>query len=421
MRKVFFWLHLAVGCLAGIVILVLSLTGVLLGFERQINSWSDSRTRIALPAPGAAMQPLEQLQQTAQAAMTKGSGQSDRLPPPTIAVHARPLSPLEFSFGRDHTLLVNPYTSEVLGEQPRGTREFFSSVEKIHRALGGALRNSWGRSVVDASNFVFLFLVVSGIYLWIPKRWAYKYVRPALLYRGGLAGRARDWNWHNVTGIWSAIPLFFIVLTGVIMSYAWANNLLYQATGTQPPPPGRPPEAREQGRAGERRGGGRADADSAMPSGRTIAELLGTVERQTPDWRTISFQLPRRGNTVTFTVDTGTGGQPQRRWTKTLDRATAATLHQEGFENLNAGRKLRTIARFLHTGEILGLPGQIVATAASLGGMLLVWTGLSLAVRRWTRWRTRRTSGVTEAEALSNLQTALGGSGGRRSRSSRES
>ena len=46
-------------------------------------------------------------------------------------------------------------------------------------------------------------------------------------FRGGLAGRARDWNWHNVIGFWCATPLFLIVLTGVVMSYPWANDLLW--------------------------------------------------------------------------------------------------------------------------------------------------------------------------------------------------
>ena len=35
----------------------------------------------------------------------------------------------------------------------------------------------------------------------------------------------------------ASLPLFLIVITGVIMSYAWANNLLYRMTGNPPPPP----------------------------------------------------------------------------------------------------------------------------------------------------------------------------------------
>ena len=57
-------------------------------------------------------------------------------------------------------------------------------------------------------------------------------------------------------------------------------------------------------------------------------------------------------------------------------------MRTEGFATYNTGKKLRTIARFLHTGEVLGLTGQAVAGLASLGGAILVWTGGSLAIRR---------------------------------------
>lgn len=387
LRKTFFWAHLIAGSVAGVVIFILSLTGVLLAFERQINSWSDAR--VSVPDPGAGKQwlPLEDLATRLQAAAPPSRGSAREGAGPggglTLAVHPSPRSPLEVAYSREKTVLVNPYTGQVLGEQARGTREFFGSVEKVHRALGGALRNSFGRSVVGACNFVFLLLVLSGLYLWLPKRWDYKYLRPALWFRGGLSGRARDWNWHNTIGFWCFVPLFFIVLSGVIMSYQWANDLLYKMTGTQPPVVSRPGAPADSGR--------RRAPSASTESPRPMLELLGTVERQSPDWRSISFQMPREGSpTVTFTVDHGTGGQPQKRWTKILNRATGATVHQDGFEDLNAGRKLRTIARFLHTGEILGLPGQLVAALASLGGTLLVWTGLSLALRRFTRWRDRR-------------------------------
>jgi len=38
--------------------------------------------------------------------------------------------------------------------------------------------------------------------------------------------------------------------------------------------------------------------------------------------------------------------------------------------------------RFGHTGEVFGLAGQTVAGLASLGALVLGYTGLSLAIRR---------------------------------------
>ena len=72
-------------------------------------------------------------------------------------------------------------------------------------------------------------------------------------------------------------------------------------------------------------------------------------------------ESPRRP--VVFTIDTGDGGQPQKRATLTLDRATAAVVQWETLR-VNAGRRLRSWTRFVHTGEAFGVVGQTVAGLA---------------------------------------------------------
>ena len=41
-RRVLFWLHLFAGCVAGVVILIMSITGAILAFERQIKAHMDA-------------------------------------------------------------------------------------------------------------------------------------------------------------------------------------------------------------------------------------------------------------------------------------------------------------------------------------------------------------------------------------------
>jgi uncharacterized iron-regulated membrane protein len=90
--------------------------------------------------------------------------------------------------------------------------------------------------------------------------------------------------------------------------------------------------------------------------------------------------------TVAVTIDSGTGGQPQRRGQLTLDRATGAVVKWEPFSSSSPGRRLRAYLRFPHTGEAFGLAGQTIAALASLGAVVLGYTGLSLAVRRLRAW-----------------------------------
>ena len=93
---------------------------------------------------------------------------------------------------------------------------------------------------------------------------------------------------------------------------------------------------------------------------------------------------------VTFTIDRGAVGQPQLRSTLTIDRSTGGVSRSETFETQTLGRRLRTFARFAHTGEFFGVAGQTIAGLASAGAVVLTWTGLSLALRRLSSWRKRR-------------------------------
>ena len=42
-RTVLFWAHLAAGTVAGVVILIMSVTGVALTYEKQMLEWADRR------------------------------------------------------------------------------------------------------------------------------------------------------------------------------------------------------------------------------------------------------------------------------------------------------------------------------------------------------------------------------------------
>src|SRR6185312_12849638 len=101
---------------------------------------------------------------------------------------------------------------------------------------------------------------------WLPRKWSWRNVKATLLFRGGLSGRARDFNWPNVIGIWCAVQLFLIVLSGVVMSYPWANNLSYRLTGSESPAPG-------DGSRGEGNGGGRGGERSGRRGAASVVGL----------------------------------------------------------------------------------------------------------------------------------------------------
>ena len=125
--------------------------------------------------------------------------------------------------------------------------------------------------------------------------------------------------------------------------------------------------------------------------------LVARAERQVEGWRTINMRMPANPQApVVFAIDRGDGGQPHLRSTLTLDRRSGDVVSYESFSDLTLGRRIRNVMRFAHTGEVLGIPGQTVAGLVTFAGVMLVWTGIALALRRFAAWLKRRSRAATE-------------------------
>jgi uncharacterized iron-regulated membrane protein len=379
-RKVIFWAHLATGVAAGLVVFVMSVTGVLLTYEKQVLAWANARAyQVSAPAPGA--------ERLGPEALLASALRTEEGKPTAVTWRAGADRPVEVAFGRERTVFVDPYTGAVLGQGAAGVRSFFRSVTDWHRWLAarGESRDT-GKAVTGAANLGFLFLVLSGFYLWWPRNWTRRVLRGITRFQGGLSPRARDFNWHNVIGFWSSVPLAVIVASAVVISYPWASALVYRVAGEEPPAAQGPGGGGAARPAGEGPGG----AEAAPPLD-GMDPLWATASRRVEGWRSISMQIPGEPDKpVAFHIDRGSGGQPQKRATLTLDRATGEVVKWEPFSAATPGRKLRSVLRFAHTGEVLGLPGQTLAGLVSLGAAVLVWTGISLSLRRLWAWRGRR-------------------------------
>lgn len=363
-RKIIFWLHLLSGVLAGLVILIMSVTGALLMYERQILEWADRGYRAGPPAAGAEHLPVESLAAQALAARPDAK-------PSSITLQADPEAPATVGLGRGRNLYLNPYTGEVLGEGAPRARAFFRAVTDWHRWLGAGEENrDAGKAVTGACNLAFLFLVVSGPYLWLPKVWNRRQLRNVSWFRGGLSGKARDFNWHNVIGLWTAVPLFLVVFTAATISYPWMADLLYRIAGEEPP-------ARSERPVG---GGGGGKGEVSLDG---LNGLWAAAEQQVPGWKTLTARIPEGADApVAFTILAGHRGRPDLRSQLTLERSGEVETW-EPFASQTPGRRLRSWARWVHTGEAGGLLGQTLAGIASGGAAVLVWTGMALSWRRF--------------------------------------
>lgn len=371
-RTFLFWAHLASGIVAGLVIGLMCLTGTALAFEKDLIAWAERDARqVPAPAPGALRLSLDQMLARVREARPDAS-------PASFVVAQDPLAAVAITLGRAEVLYVDPYTGEVRTPRSRSMANFMRTMLVWHRYLGfsGEESRPRGKLVTGVCTISFCFLAVSGLYLWLPRSWSWRAVRPSIWFRQNLSGRARDFSWHNVIGFWSAPILIVLTLTALPISFRWAGQFLYTLTETPMPASGPqgsgapPPTAQVP----------------APPAGTKPVSpdvLLATVVRELPAWKTITHRFPAAGQPATFAVREHGSWPRTAVTTLQFDPFSGSLLRQDGHADLSPARKLRAWSRFLHTGEALGRPGQLVAGMASLGGFLLVCTGFALAFRRF--------------------------------------
>lgn len=276
-RSIFFWMHLVAGLIAGLSIFIMCFTGTVVAFEDEIVEWSERDARQVAVPEGAAPQSLADLQRQLREAKPDFRATA-------VTLQNDPAAAINFSAGREGGYYVNPYTGEA--RQPASTKvhDFMHTMIDWHRFLGReGQQRPIGKAINGACNLAFAFLALSGLYLWIPRTWSWRGVKAIALFNWSYAGKARDFNWHNVIGLWSAPVLIVLTLTAVPISYRWGSNLVYKIVGEEPPVqqgPGAPAAAPafEITRP----------SPDARPLGYDV--LVAQVQKDFPKWETISLR-----------------------------------------------------------------------------------------------------------------------------------
>ena len=116
------------------------------------------------------------------------------------------------------TVVIDPANTEARGAIAEGTR-LTTVAKQLH---GNLYTGTTGRIILELGASWGLLLVISGIYLWWPRggRGLGSALRPKL---ANAAGRWREL--HAVIGVWLALPLIMLILTGLPWTRVWGGLL----------------------------------------------------------------------------------------------------------------------------------------------------------------------------------------------------
>jgi len=233
MKKLVRQIHLWLSVPFGLIIAIVCFSGAMLVFETEITEWNH-------PARYFVEEVKEEPIPVGRLVRSVAAQLPDTLIISGVQIPNNPKRTYRMSFtgqNRMAGLYVDPYTGEIRDLQLGAQKNFFTVMRQLHRWLMGSFKRdgsfSPGKTVVGVSTLLFVFVLISGIIIWIPK------TKKALLLRLKMKvtyGWRRFWHdLHVAGGFYACLLLLAMALTGLTYSFSWYRNGFYRVFGADIP------------------------------------------------------------------------------------------------------------------------------------------------------------------------------------------
>lgn len=367
-------IHLWLGLASGLVVLIVSITGCLFVFQKEITEFIYKDQYFVKPpqttTPHATL-PVSLLRKTAQDAL--GASQ----PIGSITIYRQPDRAWECMAYKNNdtaltyfgameyfrSVLINPYTGEVTGIRDY-KYDFFSIVKYIHWSL--LLNTSYGQPIVGWSTLIFVLLLITGLVLWWPKKWTKAYKDRSFKIKWKASFKRVNYDLHNVPGFYSLLPALIISMTGMVFAFGWFESLVYAAAAGTTTPPVRVVVKSVPPAEGSLTEGSLTPAGDSLKKVSPIDIAFKEALVQLPAAERIGLS-PASGKEGTIYAF-GYKGKEVYYGSDALqfDQYTGKLLHRRNNSEKNRGERLIEMNYDIHVGAIGGLAGKILAFIISL-------------------------------------------------------
>ncbi|MDO4224335.1 MAG: PepSY-associated TM helix domain-containing protein [Bergeyella zoohelcum] len=370
-KYISYLLHLWLGLLSSLIVFVVCLTGAIYAFKTQIiELYNKDKVYITYVE--------NQTIQTPDELRTSLKKQNKDLVSIYIPEQGNRswIVGYKNDKGESKSTYYNPYTKQELGVGNDDLSQFFSVVLSIHRNL---LMGDVGRQIVGAGVLIFVFLLVSGFVLWLPKKW--KYLKQNLTIKLGSKFQRLNYDFHNVAGFYAMLMLGFIAITGLYITYPWVKNALIVSLGGESlsniknDTDGKKDDAFAT-LMGDMLNRQKEKTEIEPEKEVSLNHLLQTTQTHFPNSGSLTLELPNDEN-PRYTIrkinsDNRLGALlPDE---LTFDKKGELKT-KELFLDKPLNKQFTSLAKPLHTGEIMGLPSIILYFIVSFIGCLLPITG----------------------------------------------
>lgn len=367
-KKIAARLHLWLGLTAGLVVLISLLAAAVFVWEEELTEWYHHE-KLFVKEVKAARLPFHQLLQMARGASIDSSITFVRMendPRRTIAFGNYQAATQKgwtyASSADDYSLIyVNPYTGEVQGKRDLRYDWIFGT-RMLHQCL--LLNYDVGHYIVGFATLIILIMVVTGIVLWWPKNKAAFKQRIWFRWKPSTKWRRKNYDVHNIGGIYSFLLIIIFSLTGLVWTFDWWEDTVYRMLGNNPkevfrkaPPP---------------------SVVAAEDTAGAFDVALGDINKRLPHWLSINLSVPVAPYKTPINAfvryvsgKSGWDESDNYNYHPVTGEMYFATTHDEK----TLGAKWRNSNYAIHVGSIYGWPTKVLATLIALFCASLPVTG----------------------------------------------
>lgn len=367
-KRLKYWigrLHLWLGLIVGAIVFIISITGAMYAFQGEFTSYF-RRNAIYNKGPvngQTSPLPIRVLEKK----VNEYTGETDPLHWVTVPVDKRySYIFYYYEYNADGATLwqeyplyrsvyIDPYSGEVLGSYDE-TNDFFNIVKSLHYSF--LLNTGWGPYVSGIPTLIFVFMLISGIILWWPKNKAALKHRFWFNWKSATKWRRKNYDLHSILGFYASLLALIVAITGLFYAFFFVQAAMYVVfsggSTTYPDFSDIKTEAPVEARTDQ-----------------TIDKIGQKVEQLYP-------------NAYVYTLDLGhPHGEDEEHQSYSVyvqqldysyhinhqlifDENSGELLHTHGHDDKNFGEKVVSANYDIHVGEILGLPGKVLAFCLSL-------------------------------------------------------
>lgn len=371
-KKIVGKLHLWLGLASGIIVVFLGITGCILAFQTEIESLQSfryvKREKTPFLPPSSMYDIATKVLLGKQAHGVAYTGETNAA---VVSFYDE-----EYYF----LVFINPYSGAITKVKDMSS-DFFRVVIDGHFYLW--LPPTIGQPIVASATLIFLLMMISGIILWWPRNKAATKQRFSIKWSAGF--KRKNYDLHNVLGFYATWIAIFIAITGLVWGFQWVGKAIYFTTS-----------------------GGKqmidyqesfSDMTHKTKLGAPAVDLLWyQFKSEMKPGRTVEVHYPSSDSTaieIALNPDNGTYWKTDYRYFDQYSLKELEVNHLYGrYKNTSAADKIIRMNYDVHTGQVLGLPGKILAFCGSLVAASLPITGFLI-------WRGRRRKKAVSARSVS--------------------